>query len=69
GGMSPNRLGTDLMVSLVDTQLDPLADTRDYSLTAELLCTSRHLAQSLPAGTPLGFERPGPVAWARLRNS
>jgi type VI secretion system protein ImpG len=22
----------------------------------------------LPAGTPLGFERPGPVAWARLRN-
>jgi type VI secretion system protein ImpG len=56
------------MVSLVDTQFDPLADTRDYSLTAELLCTSRHLAQSLPAGTPLGFERPGPVAWARLRN-
>ncbi|AXA53392.1 type VI secretion system baseplate subunit TssF [Pseudomonas thivervalensis] len=67
-GMSPNRLGTDLMISLVDTQFDPLADTRDYSLTAELLCTNRHLAQSLPAGTPLGFERPGPVAWARLRN-
>ncbi len=50
-GMSPNRMGTDLMVSLVDTQFDPLADTRDYSLTAELLCTNRHLAQSLPAGT------------------
>lgn len=49
--MSPNRLGTDLMVSLVDTQFDPLAETRDYSLTAELLCTNRHLAQSLPAGT------------------
>ncbi len=67
-GMTPNRLGTDLMVSLVDTRLDPLSEGTEYSLTAELLCTNRHLAQSLPAGTPLGFERPGPVAWARLRN-
>lgn len=67
-GMTPNRLGTDLMVSLVDTRLDPLTEASEYSLTAELLCTNRHLAQSLPAGTPLGFERPGPVAWARLRN-
>jgi len=67
-GLSPNRLGTDLMLSLVDTRLDPLSDVQPYSLTAELLCTNRHLAQSLPAGTPLGFERPGPVAWARLRN-
>jgi type VI secretion system protein ImpG len=66
--MTPNRLGTDLMVSLVDTRLDPLTEASEYSLTAELLCTNRHLAQSLPAGTPLGFERPGPVAWARLRN-
>jgi type VI secretion system protein ImpG len=67
-GMTPNRLGTDLLLSLVDTRLDPLTDAIEYSLTAELLCTNRHLAQSLPAGTPLGFERPGPVAWARLRN-
>ena len=67
-GMTPNRLGTDLMVSLVDTRLDPLTEASEYSLTGELLCTNRHLAQSLPAGTPLGFERPGPVAWARLRN-
>ncbi|KPN91138.1 type VI secretion system baseplate subunit TssF [Pseudomonas nunensis] len=67
-GMTPNRLGTDLLMSLVDTRLDPLSDRIEYSLTAELLCTNRHLAQSLPAGTPLGFERPGPVAWARLRN-
>ncbi|MGF6090206.1 type VI secretion system baseplate subunit TssF [Pseudomonas sp. 18173] len=67
-GMTPNRLGTDLLVSLVDTRFEPLSEAIDYSLTAELLCTNRHLAQSLPAGTPLGFERPGPVAWARLRN-
>jgi type VI secretion system protein ImpG len=67
-GMTPNRLGTDLLVSLVDTRYEPLSETIDYSLTAELLCTNRHLAQSLPAGTALGFERPGPVAWARLRN-
>jgi type VI secretion system protein ImpG len=67
-GMTPNRLGSDLLLSVVDTRFDPLTDLPDYSLTAELLCTNRHLAQSLPAGTPLGFERPGPVAWARLRN-
>ena len=67
-GMTPNRLGTDVLVSLVDTRLDPLSEAVEYSLTAELLCTNRHLAQSLAAGTPLGFERPGPVAWARLRN-
>lgn len=67
-GQSPNRLGSDLLVSVVDTRFEPQTDLPDYSLTAELLCTNRHLAQSLPAGTPLGFERPGPVAWARLRN-
>lgn len=67
-GMTPNRLGSDLLVSVVDTRFEPQTDLPDYSLTAELLCTNRHLAQSLPAGTPLGFERPGPVAWARLRN-
>lgn len=67
-GMTPNRLGTDVLMSLVDTRLDPLSEVVEYSLTAELLCTNRHLAQSLAAGTPLGFERPGPVAWARLRN-
>jgi type VI secretion system protein ImpG len=66
--LTPNRLGSDLLVSLVDARLNPLTDLFDYSLTADLLCTNRHLAQSLPAGTPLGFERPGPVAWARLRN-
>ncbi|VVM82025.1 hypothetical protein PS684_02046 [Pseudomonas fluorescens] len=67
-GMTANRLGSDLLVSVVDTRFEPQTDLPDYSLTAELLCTNRHLAQSLPAGTPLGFERPGPVAWARLRN-
>jgi len=67
-GLTPNRLGSDLMLSLVDTQFNPLEDAPEYSLTAELLCTNRHLAQSLGAGTPLDFERPGPVARARLRN-
>ncbi|MGY2167645.1 type VI secretion system baseplate subunit TssF [Pseudomonas gingeri] len=67
-GLTPNRLGSDLMLSLVDTRFKPREDAPQYSVTAELLCTNRHLAQSLGAGTPLGFERPGPVAWARLRN-
>lgn len=67
-GLTPNRLGSDLMLSLVDTRFDPLLDAPNYSLTAELLCTNRHLAQSLNAGTPLSFERPGPVARASLIN-
>ena len=67
-GMSPNRRGTDMLLSLVDTGFDPLLDAPEYSLTAELLCTNRHLAENLQAGTRLGFERPGPVARASLRN-
>ncbi|MBU3055812.1 type VI secretion system baseplate subunit TssF [Pseudomonas indica] len=67
-GLTPNRLGSDLLLSLVDTAFDPLRDAPEYSLTAELLCTNRHLAESLGAGTRLAFERPGPVARASLRN-
>ncbi|TBV06686.1 type VI secretion system baseplate subunit TssF [Phytopseudomonas dryadis] len=67
-GLTPNRLGSDLLLSLVDTHFDPLQDAPEYSLTAELLCTNRHLAESLGAGTRLNFERPGPIAHAHLRN-
>lgn len=67
-GLTPNRLGSDLLLSLVDTHFDPLHDAPEYSLTAELLCTNRHLAEGLGAGTRLNFERPGPVAHAQLRN-
>lgn len=65
-GLNPARPGSDLLLSLVDTAFDPLHDAPEYSLTAELLCTNRHLAENLPAGTRLGFERPGPVALASL---
>jgi len=67
-GLTPNRLGSDLLLSLVDTHFDPLQDAPEYSLTAELLCTNRHLAEALSAGTRLSFERPGPIAHAHLRN-
>ncbi|EIK95419.1 type VI secretion protein VasA [Pseudomonas sp. M47T1] len=67
-GVTPLRLGSDLLVSLVDAGFKPLAESGEYSVTGELWCTNRHLAQQLAAGTVLGFERPGPVAWARLRN-
>ncbi|HWV09083.1 MAG TPA: type VI secretion system baseplate subunit TssF, partial [Pseudomonas sp.] len=50
-GLTPNRVGSDLLLSLVDTHFDPLQDAPEYSLTAELLCTNRHLAESLGAGT------------------
>ncbi|OEC34820.1 type VI secretion system protein ImpG [Pseudomonas cuatrocienegasensis] len=65
-GLTPNRLGTDLLLSLVDSGFDPLQDAPEYSLTADLRCTNRHLAERLPAGTRLGFERPGPIALASL---
>ena len=67
-GLTPNRLGSDLLLSLVDTRFDPLTEAPEYSLTADLLCTNRHLAEALGAGTRLAFERPGPVAKASLRN-
>ena len=59
-----DRLGSDLLLSLVDTGFDPLRGRP----AAELLCTNRYLAERLGAGTALGFERPGPVA-AALRNA
>ncbi|RFQ33537.1 type VI secretion system baseplate subunit TssF, partial [Pseudomonas sp. ATCC 13867] len=65
-GMTPNRRGSDLLLSLVDAGLQPLEETPQYSLSAELLCTNRSLAEYLPAGTELSFERPGPVARATL---
>lgn len=68
-GRNPGRIGTDMLLSLVDTHFNPAVDIPDYSLTAELLCTNRHLAQTLPAGTRLDFERPGPVMRVRLLRS
>ncbi|MDR0210475.1 MAG: type VI secretion system baseplate subunit TssF [Pseudomonas putida] len=67
-GLTPNRIGSDLMVSLVDPGFKPQRQAWNFSLTADLLCTNRHLAQSLPAGAPLSFERPGAPASARLVN-
>ena len=54
-----------MLLTLVDADFDPLAAS-ELSLTAELLCTNRHLAEQLPAGAPLMFELPGPVGQARL---
>lgn len=68
-GLTPNRVGSDMLVSLVDPGFDPQRQQWDFSLSADLLCTNRHLAQSLPAGTRLAFERPGAPASARLVNS
>ena len=67
-GLTPNRVGSDLLVSLVDPGFKPQQQQWDFSLSADLLCTNRHLAQGLPAGTRLAFERPGAPASARLIN-
>ncbi|MGV8719906.1 type VI secretion system baseplate subunit TssF, partial [Pseudomonas aeruginosa] len=55
--LTPNRLGSDLLLSLVDTGFDPLREAPAFSLTAELLCTNRYLAERLGAGTALGALR------------
>ncbi|MEX6500626.1 type VI secretion system baseplate subunit TssF [Pseudomonas zhanjiangensis] len=68
-GLNPRRHGTDMLLSLVDTHCNPAVDIPDFSLTAELLCTNRHLAETLPAGTRLDFERPGPVMRVSLLRS
>ena len=67
-GLTPNRIGSDILVSLVDPGFNPRRQSWDFSLSADLLCTNRHLAQSLAAGTALAFERPGAPATARLVN-
>ncbi|MGV8340468.1 type VI secretion system baseplate subunit TssF, partial [Pseudomonas aeruginosa] len=56
-GLTQNRLGSDLLLSLVDTGFDPLREAPAFSLTAELLCTNRYLAERLGAGTALGALR------------
>lgn len=57
--------GSELMLTLVDPDFQ-LQEAPQSTLTAELLCTNRHLAETLLAGSPLAFERPGPVVQARL---
>jgi type VI secretion system protein ImpG len=62
------RRGSDMLLTWVNANFlatDPPAPT----LSAELLCTNRFLAESLAAGTVLAFEQPGPVAKVRLMAS
>ncbi|TBV14601.1 type VI secretion system baseplate subunit TssF [Stutzerimonas kirkiae] len=68
-GMTPGRQGSDLLLSLVDNDFNPREAAAEQTLSAELLCTNRHLAERLPAGTQLHFERPGPVGNVHLRKT
>lgn len=63
-GMGQRR-GSDMLLTWVNADFQP-EDPPAPTLTAELLCTNRFLAESLPAGTILAFEHPGPVAKVRL---
>ncbi|QYD71599.1 type VI secretion system baseplate subunit TssF [Paraburkholderia edwinii] len=64
-GMHPSRPGSDVMLTFVDTRFDPTVPSA-RTLTAELLCTNRHLAHALEPGAALSFEAPGPVASVRI---
>jgi type VI secretion system protein ImpG len=64
-GMHPSRPGSDMMLTFVDTRFVP-ASAPARTLTAELLCTNRHLAHTLEPGAALSFEHPGPVASVRI---
>lgn len=67
-GLKPGRLGTDLMLSLVDTHFQPCMDMPGNAFTAQVLCTNRHQAQNLAAHTRLKFESSGPVEKILLLN-
>ncbi|WP_321888475.1 type VI secretion system baseplate subunit TssF [Paraburkholderia bannensis] len=64
-GLHASRPGSDMMLTFVDTRFDP-ADAPARTLTADLLCTNRELAQALEPGALLSFEVPGPVAAVRI---
>jgi type VI secretion system protein ImpG len=64
-GMHQSRPGSDVMLTFVDTRFDP-AVPMQRTLTAELLCTNRDLAQTLAPAAVLSFELPGSVASARI---
>jgi type VI secretion system protein ImpG len=68
-GLSPTRPGTELMLSLVDTEFQPRQDLPAYAFTAQVLCTNRHMAQNLLANSALKFESSGPVATISLLKS
>ena len=64
-GTARDGRGSEMMLTWVDVNFDPHT-APDHTLTASLLCTNRHLADLLAAGTQLAFERPGPVARVTL---
>ncbi|WP_028208510.1 type VI secretion system baseplate subunit TssF [Paraburkholderia nodosa] len=64
-GLHPSRPGSDVMLTFVDTRFDPAAPAA-RTLTADLLCTNRHLAHRLAPGAALSFEVPGPVTSVRI---
>lgn len=58
--------GNTLWLTLVDSRFDPAEPLEEASLTARLWCSNGETARTLAAGSPLTFERPGPVAQVRL---
>ncbi|PYE27935.1 type VI secretion system protein ImpG [Paraburkholderia silvatlantica] len=64
-GLHASRPGSDIMLTFVDTRFNPAAPAA-RTLTADLLCTNRHLAHRLAPGAALSFEVPGPVASVRI---
>lgn len=64
-GMVPSYLGSELFLGLVDTKAPPFApDTR--ALTAEVLCTNRHLPMRIAPGSRLQPQSAMPWATARF---
>jgi type VI secretion system protein ImpG len=57
--------GTEMYISLLDTQLEPASPARE-TLSGRALCTNRRLPEQLRAGDALMLEGPGPVNAARL---
>lgn len=62
--VQPTVPGTDLRLTFIDTDFDPLQPV-ERTLAAQLICTNRHLAAQLGVGATLSAEQPGPVATIR----
>ncbi|MCQ9422900.1 type VI secretion system baseplate subunit TssF [Pseudomonas sp. LJDD11] len=68
-GLKAGRPGTDLMLSLVDSEFQPSQEQPGRHFTAKVLCTNRHLAERLAPNSVLKFESSGPVAQIHLLKS
>jgi type VI secretion system protein ImpG len=61
GASNPALSGTEMQLSFVDPEMNPLAPPGEDVLFAQTLCTNRMLARQIPAGTRFQIESDLPI--------